>query len=286
MDANRFDTLARSLTTAGSRRRALALALSGAVGLLALAHADDAVAGGECKPKCKECNKCKKGTCKDGKCKKGKCKPTPTGTGCRTGTCASGSCVAAAPPPPPPGPTCKSAQQVCANDCCAPMVCADNFCTAASNVCCGNPGVACGAHCDCCGVDTFCLDNGCDAGTHCCGTESASCEGSCDCCAVFSCSERDADTCQVCSFPQDICTDESDCCLNDSTCGDNGCVDDDVCCQGENAFCFGDCDCCAAFVCNDNNACVAPALTSATKDGGSARSAGEQESPRSRWRTR
>ena len=48
MDPPRFDSLARSLTAAGSRRRALALDLSGALGSLGLAHPDDAAAGGKC----------------------------------------------------------------------------------------------------------------------------------------------------------------------------------------------------------------------------------------------
>ena len=89
LDSNHFDSLARSLTAAGSRRRALALALSGALGLFGLAHADDAAAGGKCKPQCKECKKCKKG--KHGK--KGKCKPTPNGTACSVGSCQNGSCA-------------------------------------------------------------------------------------------------------------------------------------------------------------------------------------------------
>ena len=90
MDGPRFDTLTRSLTVAGTRRRALALVLSGAVGIVGLAHADDAAAGGKCKPKCGECKKCKKG--KNGK--KGKCKPKANGTTCSVGSCQGGRCVA------------------------------------------------------------------------------------------------------------------------------------------------------------------------------------------------
>src|SRR5688572_30849290 len=101
MDADRFDTLARSLTTSGSRRRALTAALAGSLGFLGLAHPDDATAGGKCKPSCPECQTWKKGKChktKHGKvCKKGKCKAKAEGTGCSTGSCESGSCVA--PPP-------------------------------------------------------------------------------------------------------------------------------------------------------------------------------------------
>jgi hypothetical protein len=95
MDSSRFDALARSLTLPGSRRRALALALSGALGVAGLVRSDDAAAGGKCKPKCKECTKCKKGTCKDGKCKKGKCKPAANGTPCSVGTCQGGICECA-----------------------------------------------------------------------------------------------------------------------------------------------------------------------------------------------
>ena len=60
MEVNQFDTLTRSLTGAGSRRRALALALGGLV-TLGLVRSDDVAAGAKCKPKCPECKHCKKG---------------------------------------------------------------------------------------------------------------------------------------------------------------------------------------------------------------------------------
>ena len=100
MDADRFDSLIRSLTTVGSRRRTLATVITGAIGLLGLAGADDAAAGksGKCKPQCGECATCDKGKCKkkNGKkrCKKGKCKAKGNGTGCSIGTCQNGGCVA------------------------------------------------------------------------------------------------------------------------------------------------------------------------------------------------
>jgi hypothetical protein len=91
MDAIRFDTLARSLTTSGSRRRAVAAALGSALGLFGLAHPDDAMAGGACKPACTECQSCKKGKChktKHGKkCKKGTCQPTNDGLTCQNNPC-------------------------------------------------------------------------------------------------------------------------------------------------------------------------------------------------------
>jgi hypothetical protein len=93
MDDSRFDSLARSLGTAGSRRRALGGLLAGTLGLLG-SRTEHAAA------KKKPCPPCKKR--KQGKCKK----KLPEGTGCtdssgRGGTCQGGSCVAAVAPPPP-----------------------------------------------------------------------------------------------------------------------------------------------------------------------------------------
>ena len=100
MDADRFDTLTRIASTAGSRRLALAVALGGTLGaLLDLTHSDVAAAGGKCKPKCGQCQRCKKGNCKKTKhgkvCKKGTCRAKDTGTPCDGGACESGNCVAA-----------------------------------------------------------------------------------------------------------------------------------------------------------------------------------------------
>ena len=77
MDADRFDTLSRTLTTPGSRRTTLralgALALGGGVA----ASLDEAEAGkcGECKRK-----------------KNGRCKKRPDGTFCSVGKCRDGRC--------------------------------------------------------------------------------------------------------------------------------------------------------------------------------------------------
>jgi hypothetical protein len=101
MKVDQFDTFTRSLTVAGSRRRALALALGGLISL-SLARSEDVAAGGRCKPKCSECKKCKKG--KHGK--KGKCKPKPQGTACSVGSCQNGSCVAPPVPQSPQSPPC------------------------------------------------------------------------------------------------------------------------------------------------------------------------------------
>ena len=102
MDADRFDSLSRSLAITGSRRLALTAALGGALGLLGLTHPDDATAGGKCKPTCNECQTCTKGPCTKTphgkKCKKDTCQAKGDGAGCSVGTCQSGSCVTAAPP--------------------------------------------------------------------------------------------------------------------------------------------------------------------------------------------
>ena len=105
MDADRFDTLTRSLSVAGSRRWALA-AITGSLGLIRLTGPDDVAAAksGKCKPKCGECQKCDKGDCerKNGKkkCKKGKCKAKANGTPCTNGSCQGGSCAVLPPPSP------------------------------------------------------------------------------------------------------------------------------------------------------------------------------------------
>src|SRR5687767_13492606 len=88
MDGPRFDTLTRSLTTTGSRRRALGGLLLGSLGRLG-SRADEATA------KKKPCPPCKKR-------KKGKCKKKPDRTACNGGTCQGGNCVATQSPPPPP----------------------------------------------------------------------------------------------------------------------------------------------------------------------------------------
>lgn len=83
MDAACFDRLARSLTTIGSRRRALTAVVSGALGVLSLAGPDDIEA--KKKKPCPSCRKRKKAKCK------GK---LPDGTPCGNGICSAGTCAA------------------------------------------------------------------------------------------------------------------------------------------------------------------------------------------------
>lgn len=129
MDADRFESLLRFLSASPSRRGALTAALGSVLGLLSLAHPDEAAAkSGTCKRKCGECTKCQKGECerKDGKrrCQKGKCQPRANGTPCAGGSCRGGRCVAAAPPPDP-------------------NACTANACNSMSLAPCGPAGAGC-----------------------------------------------------------------------------------------------------------------------------------------------
>jgi hypothetical protein len=86
MDAKHFDSLARSMTVAGTRRRALFTALGGALGLVLGASTGwESLAE---KKKKKSCSQCKKR-------KNGKCKPKANGTACSGGgSCQRGRCKA------------------------------------------------------------------------------------------------------------------------------------------------------------------------------------------------
>jgi hypothetical protein len=244
MEAGRFDALTRSLTAAGTRRRALIVALGGALSTIGVLPLDNAVAGGNCKPKCKECTKCKKGK----KGKKGKCKPAANGTPCSQGKCQGGLC--AAPPPTRSVPVCRGVQESCAvNACCAGLLCDENFCDP-SPVCCADLGGSCGGdECDCCGAATLCdgstcicsheLCSGeCLAGGECCvsaecGGEVECIDGSCVCPSGLECGTEccDLGADEVCKLQTgvvvgcqgggcpvtDLCTDP-----NRYICGDAG----------------------------------------------------------------
>lgn len=89
MDADRFDSLVRSLSVVPTRRGVTrALAGLGLVGMLGVQDGlSDVAAKKRKKKKCKKCGPCKK-------CKKGKCKPKPDGTDCGGGqSCRAGSCA-------------------------------------------------------------------------------------------------------------------------------------------------------------------------------------------------
>jgi hypothetical protein len=167
MDGPRFDTITRTLTQSGFRRRALAAALVGALGLRGIVRPDAATAGGKCKPKCAECKKCKKG--KNGK--KGKCKPQADGAGCSTGTCQGGDCVAPPPSDPCPGQDdftpCGGGKSCSGGVCATPPGCLNGpSCSVNANCCslnCPGGGSACtrSSTGQPCGSDSDCLSVDC-----------------------------------------------------------------------------------------------------------------------------
>ena len=128
MDATRFDTFVRVLTTRHRRRGTLPLLALLGLGLVD-SDAAEAAKSGKCKRQPGPCETCQKGKCerKHGKktCKAGKLKPKANGTACTGGSCQSGLCVAPSgpvvpqppggtSPPPPPPLTCLEA---CADNC-------------------------------------------------------------------------------------------------------------------------------------------------------------------------
>src|SRR5215218_5508658 len=178
MDADQFDTLTRSLSIAGSRRRMLGTAISGALVALRLADPDEVTAArsAKCRRKPGECERCDRGKCTkhNGKkhCKAGKIKPKAAGTPCSLGTCQNGACIAAAlpiptTPPTTPVPACVGLQGACSSSaqCCTSTmgaVCEDNFCPSAGNiVCCKPVSASCVTSSDCCGELTTCISGFC-----------------------------------------------------------------------------------------------------------------------------
>jgi hypothetical protein len=193
MEINQFDTLTRSLTVAGSRRRVLALAFGGLISL-GLARSDDVAAGGKCKPKCPECRKCKKG--KNGKA--GKCTgKKPNGAACPDGICQSGRCVAAVPPVCPPVcpvcQTCNAATGQCGvqssqngqagQSCAGTKVCCSGTCCDPIHEC--NDAGVCATCAEVCGASCLCLTLA-DGGMTCSGlfstcTPGETCSSTADC---------------------------------------------------------------------------------------------------------
>jgi hypothetical protein len=132
MDADRFDTLTRLASTAGSRRRAVVTAGGGMLALLGLAEPHDALA----KKKCPPCKKRKQRKCK---------KKRPDGTACAGGTCQSGRCVAA-----PAAPFCQGKADF--TDCGNGMKCSGGVCApppGCFNTGCITNGQCCSGFCSC-----------------------------------------------------------------------------------------------------------------------------------------
>jgi hypothetical protein len=140
LDANRFDTLLRSVNEAASRR-GIVRALAGlALGGMLPARTTETAA-----KSCPSCRKNKHGVCKGKK---------PNGTPCeaRRGVCQGGTCRCGGGPPCPPG-------QVCESGNCFPQ----GTCPAGTRACLPLPSTACGDDCFCglsAGGNTLCFESG------------------------------------------------------------------------------------------------------------------------------
>jgi hypothetical protein len=171
MDARRFDTLARIVSTAGSRRRVVESALGGVLALRGLAEPDEA----EAKKKCPPCKKRK-----NGKCKKRK----PDGTGCPGGTCQGGSCVAGNG-----GNGCPDRQKLCGTACIlAGQCCTDSDCPTGTTCCdqlCTDT-MTDPRHCG--GCTTACLAGKTCGGGLCCTAREDDCTTAGECCGTDVCS--------------------------------------------------------------------------------------------------
>jgi hypothetical protein len=121
MDGIRFDTLARSLTSAGSRRTALTAIFGGGLATLGLGTTEA--------KKRKACPPCKKRN-RQGKCKKTK----PDGAACAGGSCCDGVCVDTTSDPRNCG--------TCGTRCQVNGKCAGGGCTCVKAGC-GNPDGSC-----------------------------------------------------------------------------------------------------------------------------------------------
>jgi hypothetical protein len=184
MDSARFDNLTRSLTTAGSRRRMLAAALSGASGLVVGASSVDQA---RAKKTCPPCKRRKQGRCK---------KKRPNGTACGPGgqICQSGRCRC-------PGGT---------TDCSGSCV---NLGGDPRN--CGSCGKRCGVNEQCVAGQCRCPhqsggDEICSPGAICCPTNNA-------CSCIGSGQFLDPATCAAvteCPSGSTPCTSTSNVCLN------------------------------------------------------------------------
>jgi hypothetical protein len=259
MDGERFDTLIRTLTAAGSRRRALALAVSGALGLLAREDTDAHNPSKSCKKKSgkarKKCLKqakrhnaahatqgppagctpnCNGKTCGANGCS-GSCGTCTGGSACVNGTCVcpagqelcKGACV----------PSCTQTNSVLdptTCDCClryasecwtSGLRCCPGSCvpSGSGSICWGgNEGDPCEFNAQC--RADFCLDGVCR-----CPSGQDLCGGVCQ---VQSCLQgwsRNPDTC-ACCVPNG-----SSCKFNPTRC----CAGTNRCTGADNTTCVG-----------------------------------------------
>jgi hypothetical protein len=203
MDANRFDFLAKVAGTGATRRTALSLLAGLGLGPYTLTLREaEARKSGKCKPKCNECEKCKRGDCdkKNGKkrCSKGKCKPKAAGTPCTVfpgGACQNGTCV--------------------------------NLSADEAN--CGSLGTACGP-------TQVCQTGSCFPSSTCAATTTSSCGPSSTVCNASG--PPNSCTCSRSTEGNVVCVANFNClsvtpCASSATCpAGEACVDISICCGG------------------------------------------------------
>ena len=191
MDAGRFDGLARSLATAGSRRRTLGSLLAGAIGLLGLLdmRPEEAAAHNPLKACKKKSGRAKKRCIK--KAKKHNAQhateaPAPApppcasaadgfpcpddGNPCTDDFCRAGTCIH---PAKPDRTACGGGGQCCGGQCVADNECCTNAhcpfgktCTSAGTCVCPTGKIDCGAGCQ---TGNCCVHTDCSPGNACCG---------------------------------------------------------------------------------------------------------------------
>jgi hypothetical protein len=193
MDETSFDALSRGVGSAHSRRtvtRLLAASLAGSLGLGGVGSVS-ARHRRWCRPRCAECERCRRG----------KCKPVKDYRACTGGTCSLGTC-------------CNGA--VCNLGTLNEYCCIGGTCLATAEhgtLCCGSVTCPPGSARECCppGPGWQCCPEG--SKSHCIGEGDVCCpEGSID----YSCP------------PDHVCCETGSgesCCPNGKTCDPSGCID-------------------------------------------------------------
>lgn len=139
MDAERFDAIAKALTSESTRRRTLGGLAGGALVALGLADPEDAWSqkSGTCPSTCGLCERCDEGRCRRNRrgkkrCRAGKCKVNTGGLCYDPVTDVSGTCQSDARCCLTPGTRCSrhcaSNSRLFCNACCSGNCLNDGFC--------------------------------------------------------------------------------------------------------------------------------------------------------------
>ncbi len=249
MDGRRFDAFARTLATAGSRRRLLTALAGGALGsLMPWLGGEAATACVLPGAKCKRTRTC----CGDARCRNGRCRcksddACPASKPC----CINGKCK----------PKCFD---TCCADCCDDTCCAECFVELNHN---GNPTDIKG----CCGAGGLWAEVCHKEGTSqaqdtCCWSIEECIDGTCCCHGCFGsviCGASDEKCCPEDSCCNDTCCEKGKVCATEIPGEPPTCVSANrPCTTGENCFadeqCIGGVCCSGNRICNDIDDVVGP----------------------------